>query len=756
MDTLKKLGLHRADLSEQEWRIKKRRLLLVVVIILFVLSTAILAAIQQLRFPTNLTSNILIFAVVNLNLALLGVLFLLVSRNLIKAIMESRRNILGAKFRIKLILAFISLAILPSLFLFIFGSKFITASIEHWFDIQVEQTLDRSFEVARAYYRASQDQSLYFGNRLSEKITEDSLLSEENLKTLTQLLQEKAKEYNLGGVEVYTPQKVRLVAIMRDPKITSAPPQEEPKISLESLIERGLEGEEIALNQTLGEGDVVRAVVPIRSSWNKKDVVGVLVVHSLLYESLEKRIAPISTTFKDYKQMKMFKGPIKVSLVLLYLIITLVVIFSAVWLGIYMARGITVPIQKLAEGTKAVAAGNLDYKVEAQADDEIGFLVQSFNRMTGDLKGNKKALEEANQDLWRTNQELQERRHYMETVLDNIKSGVVSFNQRGEITTINGAAAAILEVESSRVLYKHYREAFQGGALGEIVGLLDKMMGGRQDARGLQLEIKRAVGTKTLWANVKALHDSRRELLGLVLMLDDLTEVIKAQQAMVWREAAKRMAHEIKNPLTPIKLSAERMRKRYAHDQMVEECTNTIIQEVNDLSFLVDNFSAYARLPKPKPILQNLGVIVQELLPLYQQSSQSVHFQVQIPADLPQIKVDPGQIRQVFKNLIDNSIDAMPEGGEITLRAGFDAEAAMVAMELRDTGYGIDDEDKEKIFLPHFSTKKAGMGLGLDIVARIIMDHGGEIKVEDNHPRGTKFIILLPVPAEVTREAKKI
>jgi two-component system nitrogen regulation sensor histidine kinase NtrY len=755
-DSLKKLSLGKAALTEQEWRIKKRRLLLAGLIILFVLSTAILAAIHQLRFPSNLTSNVLIFAVVNLNLALLGILFLLVSRNLIKAVMESRRNILGAKFRIKLILAFIALAILPSLLLFLFGSKFITASVEHWFDIQVEQTLDRSFEVARAYYRASQDQSLYFGTWLSEKITQDSLLNEENLDTLTQLLREKAKEYNLGGVEIYTPQKVQLVAIVRDPRILNPPAkEEEPKVSLETLIERGLDGEEIALSHTVGEGDLVRAAVPIRSSWNKKDVVGVLVIHSLLYESLEKRMAPISATFKDYKQMKMFKGPIKVSLVLLFLIITLVIIFSAVWLGIYLAKGITVPIQKLAEATRAVAAGNWDYKVEVQADDEIGFLVQSFNRMTDDLKKNKKALEEANLDLWHTNQEIQERRQYTETVLDNIKTGVVSFNQRGEITTINGAAADLLGVDNTQVLYKPYREAFQGATLGEIIGLLDKVVLGRQEARGLQLEVKRASGHKTLWVNAKALRDARRGFAGLVLVVDDLTDVIKAQQAMVWREAAKRMAHEIKNPLTPIKLSAERMRKRYLQDQMVEECTNTIIQEVNDLSFLVDNFSNYARLPRPKLSLQNLVVIVQDLLPLYSQSNQAIHFRVELPSELPPVKADAGQMRQVFKNLIDNSIDAMPEGGEITLKAAFDAETSSLIMEVADTGYGIDAEDKEKIFWPHFSTKKAGMGLGLDIVARIISDHDGQIRVEDNQPRGARFIIELPVSLEIPSETIK-
>src|SRR3972149_6132454 len=428
-------------------------------------------------------------------------------------------------------------------------------------------------------------------------------------------------------------------------------------------------------------------------------------------EGLSARVGEVTRGVNEYQQLKMLKNPIKGIYIMLFLMVTLVIIFAAVWVGIYLARGITVPIQQLAEGTRAVAAGNLAFRVDAKADDEIGILVNSFNKMTEDVRQSKAELESANLDLQRSNVELDQRRAYMETVLENIATGVLSLDRQGMITTINPAAIHILGLEGRSMRRCHYTELLGGDSLAPLRGLLERTAGDASGVMGQQITPQRNGRVANIVVNISGLTDRTESHLGRVVVLEEITQRIRAEQTMAWREAARRIAHEIKNPLTPIQLAAQRVREKFAdrapdYEQAFEECTRTIIQEVNGLKGLVDEFSRYAaKMPSSDLKPNDLHLVVEMGLTLYA---------------------------------------AAPKGGEIAIRTRFLKETHVVALEVVDSGPGIPRADRERLFLPYFSTKPGGTGLGLAIVHRIVAGQAGQIRIEDNVPRGTRGIIELP------------
>jgi two-component system nitrogen regulation sensor histidine kinase NtrY len=415
------------------------------------------------------------------------------------------------------------------------------------------------------------------------------------------------------------------------------------------------------------------------------------------------------------------------------LLITLVIIFAATWCGIYLSRGITVPIQKLAEGTHEVAQGNWDYQIEGGRDDEIGVLMQSFNQMTGDLKQIKL--------------ELERRGTVVETLLANIGAGVVSVDPAGKITTWNKAAEQFLGVPSERAVGRRYQEVFHDETLREIRGIVDSVMDRETVERELRLALPN--GLRTLMVNAATLRDDDGSILGVMLFLEDITQIQKVQRMEAWREVARRIAHEIKNPLTPIQLSAERLRKRYAKmlqgdGAILDKCTTTIIQQVDELKKLVNEFSQFARLPTAQLVSSDLNEIVREALFLFKEGHDGVQFQFN-GAIIPPLELDREQIKRVLLNLLDNAVAAVGGNGEVRLSTRHDPVRAVVTLEITDDGCGLAPEIRTRIFEPYFSTKENGTGLGLTIVRQIIEDHRGYIRVWPNDPKGTRFTIEFPV-----------
>jgi two-component system nitrogen regulation sensor histidine kinase NtrY len=486
--------------------------------------------------------------------------------------------------------------------------------------------------------------------------------------------------------------------------------------------------------------------------------VGVVVVGTHVTERLEARVRAISQAFREYKQLKLLKTPIKGIYILLFLLMTLIVVFSFTWFALYLARGITGPIEQLAEGTREIAAGNLAYKVQAHGDDEIGVLVNSFNRMTDDLGRSKRQLEEAYLDLSDKNTALEDRRVYIETVLEAITTGVVSFDPLGRLTTINRAAARMLGVNEATAAGRLLEEVFAGPALRPVVAQVQRMRRPNATSAELAVQLRRAGTTLSLVASTTALRGPDNEYAGTVVVLDDLTELLKAQRVAAWREVAQRIAHEIKNPLTPIQLSAQRLRRRLARaageEQLVHEATETIIHEVDGLRRLVDEFSRFARMPVLAPRPTDVRQLVDSVASLYRESHPALSITTRHPDDLPLLEVDPDHIKRAVLNLVDNAVEAVAGTGEVRVETVHVAETGHARIIVADNGPGISAEDKEKLFLPYFSTKVAGMGLGLPIVHEIVSEHGGTIWTEDNTPKGSRFVIEVPVSrAGVTVEA---
>jgi two-component system nitrogen regulation sensor histidine kinase NtrY len=464
-------------------------------------------------------------------------------------------------------------------------------------------------------------------------------------------------------------------------------------------------------------------------------VIGVVVASHFIPKSITAKMREISQAFVEYKQLKILKKPIKFSYMMALLMVMLLILFSATWFGFYLAKDITVPIKELAEATHRLATGDLNYRIQMKSADEIGMLVQSFNQMTGDLQISRS--------------EVEQRRKYMEVVLKNVAAGVISIDEEGIVTTINTSAEQMLDIRGEALLEKKFSEVLAKEYVEQIEGLLRELKSSQKDSIEKQITLTLGGKTLSLLINLTTLKDEEGKPLGIVAVFEDLTQLIKAQRMAAWREVARRIAHEIKNPLTPIQLSAQRLRKRYLEKlqqdgTVFDECTRTIVKQVEELKGMVNEFSNFARMPASQPTPNRLNEIVQETLILFQEAHKQVHFEF-IPQEIPVFNIDRDQMKRVIINLIKNSLTAVEKEGEIKIQTSYHPKLQMVRLEVSDDGCGIPDEEKGKLFEPYYSTKKSGTGLGLTIVNAIIADHNGYIRVRDNVPKGTTFVIELPV-----------
>jgi two-component system nitrogen regulation sensor histidine kinase NtrY len=729
------------------WEIIIILALMGVVGVLFFFQTHISTWRVEAPFPNNL----LVVSLIGLNILLLLLVVFLILRNIVKLIFERKKRVLGAKLKTKLVVAFITLSLVPTILLFLITTQFITSSIDSWFSVQVENSLQESLVVAQVYYEEQANSALHYARTIRQMITQQRLLEKGNQESLTGLLKSKREEYNLGEVEIISPHSASPL-LFRGPTLSSVsvPPLES------KIIQEALRGKEVTKIQSVGEGDVIRGLVPIFSSPNPREVAGILATAYFVPRSLVSRVSGISKAFEEYKQLRMVKHPIRSSYLATLSLVTLLIIFSAIWFGLFLAKGITDPIQRLAEGTQRIIKGNLDFQIGKTSEDEFGMLVDSFNQMTQDLKSSKSQVEKAHAELSKSNIALEQRRRYMEVVLRDVGTGVISLDALGRIRTINRSAEEILGIQTEKVLLKTYAEVLQGEYLQLAEELLQSVNRAENHSITRQVKLKVRNDVLTLLVKVAILRDEEGRYLGMVVVLDDLTQLQKAQRAEAWREVARRIAHEIKNPLTPIQLSAQRLRKRYLHQfaqdgAVFDECTKTIINQVEELKNLVNEFSSFARLPAANPTPNNLNEIIREAMVLYEEGHKQIQFAFEPDEKIPVSSLDKDQMKRVMVNLLDNAvaaIEAVPganQEGKITVQTHLDPLMHLARIEVADNGCGVLPEDKPLLFEPYFSTKPSGTGLGLAIVNTIIADHHGYIRVRDNAPRGTRFILEVPI-----------
>jgi len=518
-----------------------------------------------------------------------------------------------------------------------------------------------------------------------------------------------------------------------------------------AYINAALQGQPFRLNDVLDDGRrLLRAGVPIAHPTERDTYTGVLVVGRVVDGVLATEIAAIQELYDSFMFGLEQEEPVIWTYQVTFLLMTLLILFSALWIGLYLARGVTGPIQKLAEGTRAVASGDLSYQVEVEARDELGTLVELFNQMTLDLRDGQESLRQSRDSLQATNTELDDRRRYMEAVLANIATGVVSLNADGEITTFNRAAERMLATNAPDAIGQRFENALNDDSFADLKELIE-----RAKARRAPLENELALDVNgsrlTVAAHCTSLRDSAGAYMGTVVVLDDLTELITAQKTAAWREVARRIAHEIRNPLTPIQLSAQRIARRYrravgAEGQfdVIEEGTRTILQEVDTLKGLVSEFSRYARMPTVSLVPSSLHEIIENSLLACASMHEGIAVERNFSAHIPTLPADPDQLKRAFTNLFDNAVEAMEGEGTLRVRTLYDTEIQTIRIEVADDGPGIKPEDKDRLFLPYFSRKRDGTGLGLAIVHQIVADHSGYVRVNDNQPTGTVFTIELP------------
>jgi len=726
---------------------RRKRERLIIIVLVAVVGVLTYVETKVIRFGADLpvSNTVLTFILINLNMLLLLLLIFLVLRNIVKLLYDRKRKVMGAKLRTKLVVAFASLSLIPTVLLFFFSVQFISSSVAFWFNVPVEQSLEKSLEVGRQLYTHIEQNNRFFVERIAYQIMRRDLLNEKKSKDLNHYIQVVQRAFNLQAVEVYSSRSDRL-AMGLDEDVDDL--LFEP-VSAGAIQREIHENSVITMTGFLPSGEMVRTLGCMPSDAGPDKALGVIAVTTIIPHSLSQDMAAITRGYEQYQQMKMVKEPIQGSHLVTLSIVALLIIFCATWFGFYLAKTLTTPIQDLAEGTRRVAEGDLNFTIETVADDEMGTLVTSFNKMTRDLRFGKEQLELSTKELKKSNIEIEQRRIYMETVLQNVSTGVVSLNTRGFFTTINKSAEKMLSLKAEKLLGRNYKKVMNTQHLEKAKEILNELDNTPGNVLGRTIQITIDNTPRTFMVHMTALKDETGRYLGTMVVFDDLTEVEKAQRMAAWREVARRIAHEVKNPLTPIKLSAQRLERKYgrriAGDAGVfTECTKTIIDQVDQIRNLVNEFSTFARLPAVNMEPSSLLDIVREAVALYREAHPHIRFKVGIGKKIPELTLDKRQVKRVLLNLIDNAIAAIDGDGIVTIHIRYDPASKSVRMELSDNGVGISPEDKKRLFEPYFSTKKSGMGLGLSIVSAIIKDHHGTIRAEDNTPSGTKFIIEFP------------
>jgi len=735
-----------ASYISAEERKRRKREVIISVVIIAVIALLTFAENRIMHFGAGIpvSNTILMFILININLLLLILLIFLVFRNLVKLLYDRKRKVMGAKLRTRLVVAFIALSLLPTIVLFFFSINFITTSIEFWFNVPVEQALENSLRVGRSLYWHAEETSSFFMERISYQIETKKLLDHKNRKALFRYIQIVQREFNFNAVEIYAANADRLTFALA-PELEDKP---FTVISSDDLKKNISLNSVRTVSERMSSGELIRTIGTIPFGVTPSNAKAFVAIASLMPPDLAENMSSISRGFEEYQQIKLLKKPIQITYYITLSIVALLVVFCAVWFGFYLAKTITIPIRELAEGTRKVAEGDLSFSIGMVADDEIGSLVNSFNKMTKDLRIGRDQLELSARLLRDQNVEIEKRRQYMEIVLKNVSAGVITLDAGGFISTINKSAEKMLNLKSEDIIKKSYKKTLVGEMLDLAEEVMEQLKTSRNDAVRLPLKLAIDGRPMSFLMHINALKDDIGQHMGIVVVFDDLTELEKAQRMAAWREVARRIAHEVKNPLTPISLSAQRLKRKYS-DQIkqpvFDECTQTITDHVDLIRNLVDEFSLFARFPTANPKPCDLPPIIEETLALYKEGHKSINFNFKIAEDIPRLNLDRQQIKQAMINLVDNAIGSIKNEGNILITLTHDPILKIVRLEVADDGVGISDIDKTRLFEPYFSTKKAGMGLGLTIVSSIVTDHNGMIRVQDNKPKGAKFVIDLPV-----------
>jgi two-component system nitrogen regulation sensor histidine kinase NtrY len=668
--------------------------------------------------------NKLIIVLLNINLLLILLLVFLIARILIKTNIEKKRGVYGSRLKTKLTLTMLSISVMSSFTLFVLATGFFYVSMDKWFGQKIEDAIDSTVELSQFYYEDLFERYEKVGNSLAGRMEQKGIL--EKTKDLQSFIKREGTAHFLDYLSVYDVAGTLLGS----------------HGTLDEEVSRRLSGK----SKTVTKEKKLRQIYPAKGG--EAIVLGISIADSsgnraaVLYLGGQinikgkDRIKQITATYEEFKDSRPYKKVLKWSFIIPLFLSTMLSIFFSVWVGVKMATEIAVPLERVKEGASIIAKGSYDINLEEGGKDEIGALVSAFNKMAKELK--------------LTKAEIEEKRKYMEVILDNVATGIITTDEKGNILLMNRAAKAILGVERDDWVGKPLR-VILGGELRKIIRFFQKEMRGESTGsvvREMRLSLRK--DTVYLRASLTVLKDEAGRVEGYISTFDDITHIVRGEKLATWREIAKKLTHEIKNPLTPIRLSAERIRRRLLplaegkEKEVLDETTTVILNASEDIKLIVNELTKLTHTATVQTI-EDINDIIEETIGQYKNLYQNIVFQFE-KGNMPKFRLDKEKLKRALTNLVTNSVKAIDsEQGAVTFASRYERDKGLAFIEIADTGPGIRDEDKSSIFDPYFTRDKDGMGLGLAIVHSIILEHHGKIHVEDNLPRGARFVVELPV-----------
>lgn len=725
---------------DESVRRRREKVFIVVLGALFLVLTYVLFKLFGISRSLPFVHSIFFFGLVNFNIILFLLLTFLIFRNVVKVFSERQGGVIGSSLKGKLIAAFVGFSFVPTALMFIVSVFYINNSFDKWFSDKMEGVLKNSFDVTTAYYTNAKEKNYHFANKISER-----LITLNSSRSLPDELVYLQKYFNVDVVEYYPGLfGERVIAQAQDRAIPHV-----PAIPLE-FRKKGVSQNTYSSHiHSFAEGDLVRVIVPI----NRVGRSAAVVVSSYIPLSLIEKRDQIATAYEDFRDSNPLAYPLKTIYLIILVLMTLVILLGATWFGFYLAKQLTIPLTMLGEAARRIAKREYRKVNLVSGSPEINQLVSDFNTMTGQLESSEREVREVNENLKDTLARLDEHSKYIEVVLTNVSTGVVSIDPMGFVTMINHQAAQLFGIKSNHFIGKQARDVLPLETYTILSELLERMQ--QHEAASIQKEVRLTFNGRAvpLQLSITVLFGEDGQEVGKVITFNDLSMLVAAQRAAAWNEVARRIAHEIKNPLTPIRLSAQRLQKKFGErvqDPAFQQCTSMIIDQVDGLKELVNEFSHFARLPKSNPMMANLNQTIEEALILFVEGHRDIEFQFSADPDLPEFLFDSQQMKRVIANLVDNSIGAVKEKsddavGRIEISTSFDQSLRIARLEIIDNGLGIPQSLRDRIFEPYMTTKTGGTGLGLAIVKRTVEDHNGFIRAFAHQPQGTKMIIELPV-----------
>lgn len=690
------------------------------------------------------------FALINVNVILILVLSFLIFRNLTRLVMARRRGFIGSKLRTKLVVALMFFALAPTSLLIYVSHGFIARSFDHWFSGRVAGSIRQTKEAWSIAYERDQLRLQSLAHLASSRIHPMNgspyivpVIGSPKFSWDEKSFGSFAIEYGIDAVKAFDKDGFPLFESYHNQIVGVR------KNSF--VVQAARKMAEFPFPPSIGgvvAGDQKDIVLGAAGIFDERtgEVIGVIVTELGFQTQMVKSLEKVIDDFATLRTSAQF---VRFSYMILMAVITLLIIFSATWLGLHVARTITEPLQRLAAGIRQLAEGNYEVRLEDKSNDETGQLARAFNHMVVDLRVHEQRTKQARQRLQQSNEELRQRRQYMEFVLKHISAGILSMDSHYRVTSVNQAAEKLLKIHGSQLAGELIDQVLPAAIREQFWVPIIRELTGKSSVR-LQLDLHpRGLDAAMIVQATRIYTDLNKEL-GIVIVFHDAEEQVQAQRVAAWREVARRIAHEIKNPITPIKLNAQRLNRRFANrfegkdKEIFTSCIESIIYQVNGLRDLVNQFSKSSSMPTLKLEKLDLSALVQEVLLLYKHSYLDIDFSIRMPHNLVEIEGDGAQLRRVFMNIYMNAIAAVSDVGAPRISLQIEDLKGTVRLCLTDNGIGIPHGLHGKVLEPYFSTKEEGSGLGLAIVQQIVRDHGGKVWLEQNSPCGTVVYLELP------------